>query len=326
VIVGLFVVPNLLGGAADKDYFEIGADRVPSVKYVLGDAPGISSFSNSKSGGVEQVVVQYKAADDPAGDMKEYTSVLISKYGFYSVNGFDFSDSRGRDIQFAKESDEDGYVVMVTIDYSTSGYTLTIARGEGTLNIQGVDEPPVTEEPPNTDEPPVVEDDPTTDTDPANTGPGPGEVDVICPALLSIGSSVEEAQGKVPNGVTVVSLNSDGSFTYRMTTQTQQALIDAYYEYTFDKMDEALGAGVPGLLDIAYEPSEFQGIYFIIDPGSFDENSEAFSNSIITVAIFAAITQMYMGKGNNTSVWCGWGPEEGDEYGAFFSPDFLANY
>ena len=316
VIVGIFVVPNLLNSVADKDFFELSGDRVPSVKYVLGDAPDVSKASTSKSGGVEQMVIEYKAADDPAADMEEYANALISDFKFFSVNGFDFSEPKGRDIQFAKESSEEGFVVLVSIDYTSSNYTITITRGEGTLNIQDntPEEPPVVEDdPPQTEEPP-----PEEPPDSGNTGAA-GDVQIIMPAWFTDSTSVEEEQAKLPADITVLSMNGDGSFVYSMSKSTQEAAVNTFVEAAFDKMDEA-AANISSIEGVMYDPNEFSAIYFIASP-QFNIEDGATWNAVLPVTIRFALAQVYMGKGNSFRVWTGWGPEDGQEDGAFFYPD-----
>jgi len=127
-----------LGGStvnADADFFKIGKDEVPSVKYILGETRNIASVNSSVSGGVTEKVIVYKTESNQNNEMYEYASALTNYHGYYALNDNDFTGSNGTGFQFAAHSVENGYVVIVRIDYNTSGYTLTIKRGTGTLTF-----------------------------------------------------------------------------------------------------------------------------------------------------------------------------------------------
>jgi len=137
LIVGgiILVVSLLLGGAGKEDFFKLGDDEVPSVKYILGEARDVVSSSTSTSSGATQRVIQYKVDSNQNVEMEKYSQALVKDYGFYQTTDTDFSGRTGTGFQFARESDEEDYIIIVNIDYDRNGYTLTLTRDRGTLTV-----------------------------------------------------------------------------------------------------------------------------------------------------------------------------------------------
>ena len=269
------------------------------------------------------MVIEYKVEDDQGGDLQEYAEALIDDFNFLSVNGFDFSESRGKGIQFAKESKEEDFVVLLNIDYNSSGYTLTITRGEGTLNIQGSD--PIEPEPPED----IDTDDDTDQPDEPDppVGPGEGEVDIIVPGLLYKDKSVAEVQGMVVSGITVVEQNANGSFTFRMSTQLQQQMIEKSKQDCVDVINGVYNSDIAGLEELRYDGDDFTGAYMIINESQFlaESNSQAAVNGIIAIAWTLPWVQVYQGRGMATEAWVAWGDADFNAVGEIISPAFIAN-
>ena len=330
IVVGVVVAVLVLGGNKNKDFFEIGGDKVPTVAYILGEARTISGLNSSTSRGTAELVVTYSVSKDQGSEMEEYAQALMDDFDFINVNGFDFSGKKGSDIQFAKVSDnDDDYVVVVAIDYDTKGYTLTITRGKGTINV-GPSDPTSTD--PTTTDPtsdPTSTDPTTSDptSDPTSqdpSQPGANEVDIIVPGILAGGKTVEAAQANAPSGVTVVSLNSDGSFTFRMTKERQQQLIEYSMSETMDVIMEIYN-NVVGVENVKWNPDTFEAVYIIVDEDFFAEaNQQKSVDAIVRIGLVAPMVQVYQGLGMNAVTWIGWGNDEMDNIrGEVYSPAFL---
>jgi len=67
--------------------------------------------------------------------MFKYAAALMNSYGYYNLTAYDFSGPVGEDFQFAANSSEGGYLIIIRIDYDAGGYTLTIQRGKGELTF-----------------------------------------------------------------------------------------------------------------------------------------------------------------------------------------------
>jgi len=158
----VILVVSLVGGSlsktAEADYYEIGSDKVPSVKLILGEVREVISVNTSTGNGVTTKAIGYSVSRNQGAEMEEYAMALMSSHGFYSINDFDFSGSTGKGFEFSRESDEAGLIIIVSIDYDKNGYTITLQRGEGTLTTpaptpEPTPEPTPTPEPEETPEP-----------------------------------------------------------------------------------------------------------------------------------------------------------------------------
>ena len=137
VLLGLTVGVIMLvtGNTASLDKIKIGKDEVPSVKFVLGEERNVSGVSTSIENGVTKKEIKYSVSENQNEEMYTYAVALTSDYGYFRLNDNDFTGTSGHNFQFAKESVEDGYLVIVRIDYDRYGYTITLSRGTGTLNF-----------------------------------------------------------------------------------------------------------------------------------------------------------------------------------------------
>jgi len=126
------------GNTAKQDFIKIGKDEVPSVKYILGEERKVIGVSSSvEKNGVVKKVIEYSVAKDQNSEMFQYAQALYDDYGFVNITDNDFTGSTGTDFEFAKESVEEGCLVIVRIDYDLEGYTITLVQGEGTFTNNG---------------------------------------------------------------------------------------------------------------------------------------------------------------------------------------------
>jgi len=136
LIGGIVLIASLVtGNSADKDFYEIGVDKIPSVKNILGEIRDISGVSSSTSGGVTTKTYTYDVPENQNEDMQKYADALINKHDFYSTSAHDYSGSSGKGFELTRLSDEEGYIVVLTIDYDSNGYEITLVRAKGTLEI-----------------------------------------------------------------------------------------------------------------------------------------------------------------------------------------------
>lgn len=64
----------------------------------------------------------------------KYIEYLRNDGGFYLTKGMDLSEVPSS-VELEKMSNDDGNLIVMTIDYNSSGYTITIQKGKGTLNL-----------------------------------------------------------------------------------------------------------------------------------------------------------------------------------------------
>jgi len=103
------------------------------VKYILGEERSVTGVNLSVSKGIEEKAITYSVSKNQSGDMSEYAAALTGSHGYFSLADYDFSGTAGTNFQFVADSSQDGYLVMVQIDYDASGYTIKIQRGKGEL-------------------------------------------------------------------------------------------------------------------------------------------------------------------------------------------------
>ena len=180
LIVGaIILVISLVGGSlsktAEADYYEIGSDKVPSVKLILGEVREVVSVNTSTGSGVTTKAIGYSVSKNQSAEMEEYAMALMSSHGFYSISDFDFSGSSGKGFEFSRESDEDGFIIVLTIDYDSKGYTITLQRGEGTLTTPAPTPEPAPEPTPEPEKTPEPIDVPDLDVEDVTYGMIPGD-------------------------------------------------------------------------------------------------------------------------------------------------------
>lgn len=135
VVLIINAVTGILKNTQETDFFEIGGDKIPSVKYILGEKKTVTGVSTSISNGIEEKIITYSVSENQNAEMREYALALIENYGYYHLNDNAFSGSVGRDFQFGANSAQEGYIIIIHIDYDTNGYTLTLTRGKGALTF-----------------------------------------------------------------------------------------------------------------------------------------------------------------------------------------------
>ena len=139
--------------AANADYYELGNDRIPSVKHVLGEKRKITSASTSINNGVTMKEYQYSVPDkDQSLEMSQYLSYLREE-GFLLLTDVDFNAPEAW-CKLGRNSVDSGYQVVVQIDYDTKGYTIIVVKEEGEIRSNTNDPAP-----PNTPEPTEPEND-----------------------------------------------------------------------------------------------------------------------------------------------------------------------
>lgn len=141
VVVFFVVLPGMMNKMAERDFYNIATNDVPTVKYVLGEKRTVTGISTAtRLDGFQEQVVTYKSeeGENPQQDMLTYATAICDDYGFYSINDNDFSKSTGKNFRFAKESKMEGNLIIVQLDYDRTGYLVTLLHGEGTLNIPAV--------------------------------------------------------------------------------------------------------------------------------------------------------------------------------------------
>jgi len=129
-IVG--IVFFVLNSTANANEYSLGDDVIPSIKAVVGQRD-VSYTESSISNGITTEIIKY-TSETVFDDLLEYVTVLMEEEDFVLIEDMDLNVSPGT-VEMAKESKDDGEIIILTIKYNKSGYTLTFEKGEGELDI-----------------------------------------------------------------------------------------------------------------------------------------------------------------------------------------------
>ena len=291
VVVALFVANRATGNIAGQDYINMGPDQIPSVKLILGEERNISSYNSSTSGGIQTITIVYKVEENQAGEMRTYAEALMNRYEFFNTTPYNFSEPTGSDFVFAADSVEEGFIILLQIDYDTSGYTITLTRGEGTLT-KPVEEEPVEEE--------VEEAPPPLET-----------IDIVVPFWLADFAWDDFWEIQDEEGFEVTQ-NNDGSLTVTMTEETREMLLKIKAEDLNNMFTYMIASDYfEGVNDIVWN-----GDFSIVTLGVTDElfdDEGVYLYTLVSVGFAAPLYQIYQGNSMDSTtliILVDWNTEE----------------
>ena len=141
IIISCLAVVGLAGGTAalfftnnfaDADEYKLGNDTIKSIKAVV-EKRQVTSLSTEVKNEVTTQKIEYKS-DNVQDDLLKYTTYLRNQDGFVLTKDMDLSIIPSS-IELGKTSNDEGDIIMMTIDYNTYGYTILIQKGEGSLSL-----------------------------------------------------------------------------------------------------------------------------------------------------------------------------------------------
>ena len=136
-VTTFFLVRNLLAKTNEADYYEIGTDRVPSIKLVLGGSESRKMTGTSVNVTIGTSTKTYSYEDEGSTDgmeLYEYAMYLQAN-GFSFLTDGNFSGSTGTAIQMGRNSDESGYAIVIQFDWKPGQYTVTLTRSQGSIDV-----------------------------------------------------------------------------------------------------------------------------------------------------------------------------------------------
>ena len=121
------------------DYYEIVNDSITSIETVVGRRDMISYDTDFVDGNTVTTIVYETDPDDftqAANDIAAYFQYLLDNDGFVSLVSFSsLPYVGGIELSFAKNAADPGNIIILDIEYDTTGYTLIFTTGEGTLTL-----------------------------------------------------------------------------------------------------------------------------------------------------------------------------------------------
>ena len=115
---------------SDVEEYTLGDDTISSIKSVVEKRKVTSVYTEIKNG-ITTKTVEYKS-DSVQDDLIKYVEYLRTDAGFSLIKEMDLSVVPST-VQLAKESVDEGQVIIIIIDYTLNGYTIKLTKGEGTL-------------------------------------------------------------------------------------------------------------------------------------------------------------------------------------------------
>ncbi|MBQ2938210.1 MAG: hypothetical protein IJE05_04975 [Clostridia bacterium] len=136
-IVALILLAGIIsfvaiGNTANAEEYKLGNDTIKSVKAVV-EKREVTSVSTKVNNGVTTKEIEYKS-DNVQEDLLEYTQYLRDEGDFTLTKDMDLEEIPSV-VELAKPSNDSGKIIIMTIDYDSFGYTITIQKGEGTFNM-----------------------------------------------------------------------------------------------------------------------------------------------------------------------------------------------
>jgi len=136
-VLAVVLIFYSLMGAMDKatkaDHYEIGNDKIPTVKLALGGERKVTGIGTSTSNGVTKKEWTYQVPGTAQNsEMIAYYKYLSEKDGFLLLEDIDFSGQTGT-AKLGRNSVDGGQIVELQIKYDTGGYVITVSKRQGTI-------------------------------------------------------------------------------------------------------------------------------------------------------------------------------------------------
>ena len=131
-LVGGIIAFMATGNTANAEEYKLGNDTIKSIKAIV-EKRQVVSVSTKTSNGITTKTIEYKS-ENVQDDLLKYTQYLRNEGGFSLTKDMDLSVIPST-VELGKNSNDTGNLIMMTIDYNSFGYTITIQKGEGTLTM-----------------------------------------------------------------------------------------------------------------------------------------------------------------------------------------------
>ena len=121
----------IMGKASSMDYYKIQNDKVPSVKYVLGEKRKVLIAGAASQNGMPTKYFGYMS-DTPQLDIDTYLTALIEKEGFIRIANSDTMELTG---SVGRNSVDPGHHIEVVVEPASDGYVVTVYYAQGEIEL-----------------------------------------------------------------------------------------------------------------------------------------------------------------------------------------------
>lgn len=131
-LIGCIIAFATTGNTANAEEYKLGNDTIKSIKSVV-EKRQVTSVSTEVSNGITTKRIEYKS-DTVQDDLVKYTQYLRNEGGFSLTKNMDLLVTPST-VELGKTSNDSGKLIIMTIDYNSTGYTIIMQKREGTLNM-----------------------------------------------------------------------------------------------------------------------------------------------------------------------------------------------
>ena len=142
ILIGIIVIAAIIVGlwfyttnsASKLTEYDFGTDKIPSINAIIGETrkvTGVSAGTSvSTSGSAQYKQYDYETAS-MVKDLMAYWAYLQSN-GWLALKDFNLNASSG-EMEVGKESADNGKILIISVKFEQSGYTIKITKVAGTL-------------------------------------------------------------------------------------------------------------------------------------------------------------------------------------------------
>ncbi|MEG0872471.1 MAG: hypothetical protein RSE00_00860 [Clostridia bacterium] len=125
-IIAIVGIKVAVSNTANSNEYKVGADKIPSLKTVVGKKDVISTGISTENGVITKTI-EYKKSDVSDEEMVEYIEYLISN------EKFKISKKSRNLVELCKKSVDDGEIVFVMFENGSTSHLITVKKCVGTL-------------------------------------------------------------------------------------------------------------------------------------------------------------------------------------------------
>jgi len=135
IVIALFALVlvlsscSALSNAAKLQSYDFGSDSVPSINSIIGSRTVTGASTGTGTDGQYQEYIYN--TDSAIADIQSYIDELQNQGWVITKND---GDSNAGTVQIGTESADSGKIIVVTITYTSTSYTLNVTKSVGTLN------------------------------------------------------------------------------------------------------------------------------------------------------------------------------------------------
>jgi hypothetical protein len=114
----------------------MSGDNIPSIKSAVGERK-ITGISFNIQNGVEKKEYTYGGVENVTNDILVYINYLKTNDNFIITQDYDLTKPSGM-LQLGKKAQENGKIILISIDYSLGEYTIKIEKGKGEIALKNI--------------------------------------------------------------------------------------------------------------------------------------------------------------------------------------------